>query len=293
MKICDEGVHRVNCVVCGKEFIGYSRRAKYCSVACRKHAQRARGTTSTPKVSRNSYCGESVYRGKCVVCGKEFDGYSAPRKYCSVACRRSAERARKGGSTPKVPRRVTCTFCGKEFETVSPTKKYCSSACSTKHYNASRQNALGKVEVTCTGCGKPYIKRANNQKFCPECQAEHRRAAQAKAHDEIFAHEVTCGICGKKFTAFGKSAKYCSDKCKHIANNTYRERREVERLSKQEIRERRMAKWIREARECGMDYGNYRAQIEQFGKTYEELKAQAEYRSANQNLGSRVHINGR
>ena len=31
--------------------------------------------------------------------------------------------------------------------------------------------------------------------------------------------------------------------------------------------------WIREAAECNLDYGNYRAQIELFGKTFEELKA--------------------
>lgn len=35
-----------------------------------------------------------------------------------------------------------------------------------------------------------------------------------------------------------------------------------------------LSDWAREAAECGLDYGNYRALIERQGKTFEELKAQ-------------------
>lgn len=37
--------------------------------------------------------------------------------------------------------------------------------------------------------------------------------------------------------------------------------------------------WVREARECNLDYGNYRALIAA-GKTFEELKATAGTRTA-------------
>jgi len=33
--------------------------------------------------------------------------------------------------------------------------------------------------------------------------------------------------------------------------------------------------WISEARECNMDYGNYRTLVEHHGKSFEQLKAQA------------------
>lgn len=57
---------------------------------------------------------------------------------------------------------------------------------------------------------------------------------------------------------------------------------------KNEIVDKPMDEWIREARECDLDYGTYRTLIEQ-GKTFEQVKA-AGYHSA---AHSKLHMKHR
>lgn len=54
---------------------------------------------------------------------------------------------------------------------------------------------------------------------------------------------------------------------------SFRKQRAIDNATPQKS----LAEWCREAAECGLDYGNYRALIN-MGKTFEELKAQAESR---------------
>lgn len=57
---------------------------------------------------------------------------------------------------------------------------------------------------------------------------------------------------------------------------------------KNEIVGKPLDEWIREASECGLDYGTYR-QLRESGKSYDELKA-AGYRSA---AHSKLHMKHR
>lgn len=68
--------------------------------------------------------------------------------------------------------------------------------------------------------------------------------------------------------------KFCSVECyRKSLRKSFLKQRAIENATPRKPLE----EWCREARECGLDYGNYRALIN-MGKTYEELKAQAEYR---------------
>lgn len=94
-----------------------------------------------------------------------------------------------------------------------------------------------------------------------------------------------CEQCHKKFITLVKQRKYCSDKCSRAAQRA--RDRELVKQSWLELAVaaaenkpvKTLSDWSREARECNLDYGQYRAQIEVFGKTYEELKATAASRS--------------
>lgn len=48
-----------------------------------------------------------------------------------------------------------------------------------------------------------------------------------------------------------------------------------------------LSEWCREAAECNLDYGNYRALIEHCGKTYKELKDTADTRCVKARYHSR------
>lgn len=90
-----------------------------------------------------------------------------------------------------------------------------------------------------------------------------------------------CEFCGKIFDPAKGNARFCSRKC-------YDAWRIAPKESKQEPAEppKPLTDWIREAKECNLDYGTYRGLIEQ-GKTFDQLKALAP--SRNPGIHSRSH----
>ena len=102
-----------------------------------------------------------------------------------------------------------------------------------------------------------------------------------------------CLVCGAPFPATMPNRIYCSYTCKEkahrqrIRSNPQRRAKQLEQqrnynkkyaLIRRQLVETRAAKaaesnrWIKEAAECGMSYGKYRAAIEKLGKTFEELR---------------------
>ena len=68
--------------------------------------------------------------------------------------------------------------------------------------------------------------------------------------------------------------KFCSVECyRKSLRKSFLKQRAIDNATPRKS----LDEWCREASECGLDYGNYRALINQ-GKTFEELKAQAESR---------------
>ena len=86
-----------------------------------------------------------------------------------------------------------------------------------------------------------------------------------------------CAICGKDFETRYACRKYCSDACyrkkDRRRSREYRSPRiknKVEQAADKPVKT--LDDWAREARECNLDYGTYRALIDA-GKTLEEIKA--------------------
>ena len=93
--------------------------------------------------------------------------------------------------------------------------------------------------------------------------------------------ERICELCGKKFMTNYPRKKTCSAECSRALDGR-RCRKSIiaDRVAEAENKlTKTLSDWTREARECNMTYGQYRAQIEVFGKTYEELKATADTRA--------------
>lgn len=188
---------------------------------------------------------------KCAHCGIEFDTNRSDQKYCSVKCRRAQERVVARGNRQLAV--ATCPVCGKEFVKHMGNEKYCSDDCRRlaklqKDNNRARRkhpNYKPKRPVfdkVCPHCGKSFITTEATKKFCSAaCFNAHMKKIQAMA----LAQEKAQALNNK---AVSRPTKKLDD-------------------------------WAREAYQCGLDYGTYRALIGQ-GKTFEELKTQYEQRRA-------------
>ena len=136
---------------------------------------------------------------------------------------------------------MKCLQCGEEIFSTHRSRKFCSRKCASRYYYVPQK---GKAEArACVGCGKI---------FAPDTKHPHQ--------------------------------KFCSDECREHARRLRRTKKifldEQEKLTpKKQPGEKTLEDWVREARECNLDYGNYRALIAA-GKTYEELKATADTRTA-------------
>ena len=119
----------------------------------------------------------------------------------------------------------------------------------------------------CPCCKEEFFAFNNRQIFCSKsCAGKYRRQT---------AEQRICEFCGKPFLVNknNPAQKFCSTKCYNAARTKPKEPPPVVRVDKT------FDDWVREADECNLDYGNYRALIEIMGKTYEELKATADQRT--------------
>ena len=143
--------------------------------------------------------------------------------------------------------------------------------------------------MICEVCGTEFKPKTGGQKYCsPVCylKAKYRQRAKRQKEPALKEQLRTCAFCGQSFTSTHYEQQYCSVECvrKAAAHKLRLERinRAANETTARAIakvnHKRTLADWQREAAECNMDYGNYRAQIEVFGKTYEELKATADRR---------------
>lgn len=75
-----------------------------------------------------------------------------------------------------------------------------------------------------------------------------------------------CAHCRKPFVPANSKNRFCSREC---AARYYRKQ---SRTFPKKKHTKSLEEWQREAEQCGMTYGKYRAAVEQLGKTFEELK---------------------
>ena len=91
-KVIRKKNRQATCEYCGKEFKTTNHNQKYCSAECRDQAYKTR--PSKP-------LGTRVF--ECEFCGELFKA-DAKRRFCTVECRRKAERGKKKQTKPKKPK---------------------------------------------------------------------------------------------------------------------------------------------------------------------------------------------
>lgn len=178
---------------------------------------------------------------------------------------------------------MKCLICGADV----PIGRYvyCSAACARQAELARARNCDRKhttpAEAVCPICGKVFEPKPN-EKYCSyECKniAHNRLLSLARKQRRTGYSVKKCEVCGKEFKPVNGSQKCCSPEC------SIGERRR--KTHAKSAPPKSLAEWCREANECNLDYGNYRALITS-GKTFEELKALADSRG----VQTHSHIRG-
>lgn len=261
------------CEFCGVEFVPHHADGKYCSYKCSAAAKRVNhekicpicGKTFTPnKRPGQKYCSlrcaskSRRFEKTCAQCGKKYTALTTTQRYCSKECSSAAQ-----GYRPLTKERQ-CPTCGKKFISTAPAQKYCSTECRPNYNFKPPRVAIRKV---CERCGKEYTVTSPNQRYC---SAECRQALRE------------CVICGVKFSPKNPTTRYCSDCAKAIHRPTPAKSKSTKPKS---TREKTLTEWLREAAECHMDYGLYRALVEKTGRTFEQCKAMNHHESVHQSGG--------
>ena len=86
-----------------------------------------------------------------------------------------------------------------------------------------------------------------------------------------------CKICGDYIYGASRYQQYCPT-CRRRLRHAPKTKAKVisqrqREVSKRHQRDDRLNRFLSEAAQCGMSYGTYRAAVERFGKSFEELKA--------------------
>ena len=122
--------------------------------------------------------------------------------------------------------------------------------------------------------------------YCAPCRKEvsreQKRASRERLKEDACAVRYkpvkrVCEVCGKEFDGFPLS-KYCAPcrlKVRHEQSKIDSQRRRKKKAAQKKviIPEKPLEAWVREARDCNLDYGTYRALIAA-GRTFEQLKAE-------------------
>lgn len=215
----------------------------------------------------------------CPVCSATFEPHNGNQRYCSRKCWRKRLRQLKrqyyhSSAQKFVPTERACIICGRKFMPTNRRNICCSEECSKRNaYKKSRQWRLAHSpappETACKVCGKTFKPRDRRQKCCSaECSGSYQRDAQRRFYQLHRAKcsplMFVCTNCGKSFHPTSPAQRFC---CKSCAT-TYSQTRAKERRKPLKTLEQ----WQAEAAACGLSYGQYRLQVERFGKSFEELK---------------------
>jgi hypothetical protein len=135
------------CKQCGGEYLRKGSVGVYCSEACKevaKHGEERECLQCSKALGRRQkkFCSRecidqhardnTVRKGTCEECGKDFLKDRPDTKYCSIACRDKAASCVK---------EYICLTCGVHFSRKSANSKdykYCSVSCSSITNNATR-----------------------------------------------------------------------------------------------------------------------------------------------------------
>lgn len=165
----------------------------------------------------------------------------------------------------------TCKICGKEFNP-KPNELFCSAECRRENRNRKQRERYKKpLRIMCARCGKIFETKTTAKKYCSD---KCREASYEQRRYEKPLIKKRCEECGREFETRNATQRYCSQQCAEIYNKP----KSPPKLHPK-TQGKTLSDWCREAADCNLDYGNYRALIES-GKTFEELKARANSRQA-------------
>ena len=294
-KINDNKVKKVlvkTCANCGKQFETSRSRQIFCSIHCQNEHKKTKAR-------------KEVVIKKCVVCGKDFPTNKPESVFtcsakCSIIRHSNIEKQKRKKLHLKI-----CPVCKKEFETLNNLKVYCSRRCQWQAIKKPR----GKAETVtkkCVVCGKDFETKNQAVLTCSkECSyVRNLELSKQKRHEKNIKTVClkVCPICKNEFVPSVKHQKFCSEKCRRAYNadkdSLNRKQRRLdydfqneeyveihrdiltnllrrifnrETVRKNSAKRKPLDDWIKEADICGLSYGKYRAAVEVFGKSFEEL----------------------
>lgn len=178
-----------SCEYCGKEFVGWSPKQKYCSIVC---------ANRSPKADERP----------CEYCGESFLPTKTYARFCSDNCRRAFFYHKR--AYPE----CVCKYCGKTYRPKAADRiTYCSRECRYEHLKAKPKEPN---IIECPVCNRTFEQR-NGRKYCSDkCRRKalyDRKGLQVPSYGE----KRICNICGKTIRfkkTGGRLPVYCSDVCK-------------------------------------------------------------------------------
>lgn len=135
---------------------------------------------------------------------------------------------------------------------------------------------MSKLKRICPVCHSTFVPNPATQKYCSTACSDKASYELTKARLKNTPLPLlnTCVYCGVLFNPKYSNTRFCSKKC----YDKWRRRGKKSIPDESSEPKKPLSDWIREAKECNLDYGTYRALINA-GKSFDELKSQANSRS--------------
>ena len=229
------------CLFCKKIFISRSPIAIYCCGSCKNKDWQSKNKKNYEKNCLNcnslfntflkntkfcSYSCSSIYRNKnsknlssCSECGKEFQRKSVKHYYCSLECKRIANKRNYKKDE------VRCSYCDNPiYRLRNITKRnknfFCSKQCEN-NFNIEKSNDIR----ICPSCKKEFnCKKHDKLIFCSvACQGIWQSLNRVGKNSSNYNHEITddmrtkkCEYCENEMKGTPRifvSKKFCSRSC--------------------------------------------------------------------------------
>lgn len=207
------------CQVCGIEYEAKRIGSKYCSIECRRWADKEN--------KRINYVGKRETH--CIQCGCELPKFKT--RFCSDSCQIKWQRVKAGINIELLNK--SCVICGEGFETFKSRQRTCSEECSKILKNQHDQKRARKKYaeshpdyISQEDRHKAHLERLDwmqkEKAEKKEIRAEKRQRILAEkeavkklnvAHWLEYENEHICKTCQKPYIAHYPLSLYCSKKC--------------------------------------------------------------------------------
>ena len=137
-----------------------------------------------------------MYKGKCLHCGKDFEGKLKRKQYCSPSCSARAHTLR---TNPKQLTDKVCARCGKDYRG-RYTSVYCSKKC------------LNNEEKQCLYCGTMFRGHFNKRYCSMKCKDAYKVRKPT-------GNKLNCIVCDKEFDETYQTKRNINQVCSNACSN--------------------------------------------------------------------------